>query len=89
MIEKLKGLFFAVAGAAQTGRRTDSAEIAAAENDPANVTFRQQFPASAPLDHNGIGALTKELMKSLNAFAGHSAVALWWRGSPVAARWRD
>jgi hypothetical protein len=46
MIEQAQGLFFAVAGAAQGGRRADAAEIAAAKHDPADVALRQQFAAS-------------------------------------------
>src|SRR5207302_5297405 len=37
MIEQLQRLGFAVAGAAQVGRRADSAEVAAAEDDAGDV----------------------------------------------------
>jgi hypothetical protein len=47
MIEQKQGLFFAVAGAAQVGRRADAAEIAAAEHDPVDVALRQQMAASS------------------------------------------
>ena len=45
MIEQLQRLFFAVAGAAQAGRRADAAEIAAAEHDPVEVALRRRSGA--------------------------------------------
>src|SRR5206468_11244935 len=41
MMEQLQRLFFAVAGAAQFGRRANAAEVAAAECDPLDVALAQ------------------------------------------------
>jgi hypothetical protein len=47
MIEQLQRLAFAVAGAAQVGRRADPTEIAAAEDDAVEVA-RVQDKAPSP-----------------------------------------
>jgi hypothetical protein len=46
MIEQLQGLFFAVARAAQFGRRANSTEVATAKDDAGDVGVRQNLATS-------------------------------------------
>ena len=49
MVEKLQRLLFAVSAAAQVRRRTDAAEIAAAEDNPVEITLGEHafLPSAA------------------------------------------
>src|SRR5438874_7665538 len=61
MIEQLQRLLFAVASAAQLGRRANSAEIATAEHNPVNIALRQQLATSGQLAAGVIGPEFRDL----------------------------
>jgi hypothetical protein len=45
--------------------------------------------AEPALDRSQASPLPRESMTHLNAIAATKTVHLWWRGYPLAARWRD